>query len=815
MFFGLVNSSFIGFIAASELSASEELKKVLEEAKQDKKAFITRISKGLKQCTNGKMLKLDHLMVKSSYWWDENPYKMTSIGKDIQYPKINLSKLLIIDRKERSSVYDREFPFVPWGQDVYQLLTKFNLSSRNFVNDWASAAQKISLFTDKKIGENKTPPELKGIVDYGFPYNEHLDTYPSIYQMLDVLKTLKYESKKLTSESPEPTSCPMELKNIRSQTPSEVIIEQLNDLFQKPYYQSFKAQNHPLNKIMQDHLKKIHYMASNGQIKGDPSAEDKGYNSSVMYSKMLHYIDYIIFLLSAFDIDMDRKICTITGSNEWADIPVKDAYYLYVQFYEVINDLLFLLMSLEDPYNTEQFDRILSTSYTSRFPVVNELYHDENIRMSSYPARSGMDAFDGSCLAIEYVPQGISIAPKVANLENTMYYEISSLIRQFPHRGEERSLLLVGTDNKEIINLVRQAVLEIYIDTVIKKSIKARWGKKVSLNEYLEKIVTSFNEREMYDGKAVQVDYGDEEDFLIEKRVYQEIIKNIDMESFMPATFMGGKSTIEIPTFIASQRNFYEDVLSKYKEILYDNSENLDDEKYKDVIETHLEFDQHYSMSSGMTTDTVDLSNDPNYIDRLKEKIALIRQIKQQWQPTNDPFVILWDTTMEIDQGPVYKLIEHYKPQIQNGEIVFILFKSLQKYANLGIGKSKAGAITLIGKKIPFVQAIHEKLLSYGNAVFKRSQDYAFMTFTYDRLNEPTFQDNEVLYYQAVRKQAQEAYKERYSNLGYMISGGCLFFRESSCSGLYADTFGFAVPTQTHIENGLCRYSVGLNPKGF
>lgn len=827
VFFGLISSVFTSTTLASQSTPSEELKKVLLEAKQDKKAFITRISKGLKQCTNGKMLELDHLTVKSSYWWDETPFKINAIVKDKEFPQINISKLLIIDRKERSSIYDRETPFVPWGQDIQTILKNFNLSNDSFVNDWNSAIAKRALFSKNDTSENKTPPELKGIVDYGFYYKKSLDTYPSIYQMLDVLKTLKYESKTFPPASPESTSCSVDSRNIRSQQPSQVIVDQLDSLFAKPYYQVFTGQNHPLNKIMQDHLKKLHAMASQGQINGNPLAHSKGYNPSIMYNKILQYVDYVIFLLSAFDMDMDKKICTIKESEGWSDIPVNQAYNLYVQFYEVINDLLFLLMSLENPYDTNQFDQILSKTYASRFPVLNELYHNNDIHMKSYPARSGMDAFAGSCLSLGYVPQDISIAPKVASLENTMYYEITSLIRQYPHRGQERSFLSIETDNNEVISVVRQAVLETYIDMFIKKSTKERGrSPKLSLDEYLEKVITLFNAQKFYgendededdDGRPVIVELGDEEDndeFSLEKRVYQEILKNINVDTLMPATLLNGKSIIEVPMFITSRSGFYKAFLKKYNNILDEMEGDFDDDLYRYAIETHFNLDTHYSMSSGMTTDTVDLSDDPNYLNRLKTKIELIRGIKQQWQPTKDPFVMVWDTTMEIDQGPVYKLMEHYKSQIERGEVVFILFKSLQKYANLGIGKSKAGAITLIGKESPFVRSISERLSTYGETVFKRSQDYALMTFFYDRLNNPQFQDNEAFYFQSVRNHAQAIY-QRSKNLGHMISGGCLFSRERTCNGLYADTFGFAVPTQTHIEGGLCRYSVGLDPKGL
>ena len=108
------------------------------------------------------------------------------------------------------------------------------------------------------------------------------------------------------------------------------------------------------------------------------------------------------------------------------------------------------------------------------------------------------------------------------------------------------------------------------------------------------------------------------------------------------------------------------------------------------------------------------------------------------------------------------------------------------------------------------------KLTAYGKDVFSHSPEYALMTFFYDHSN----QDNEKLYYQAVRKQAKKIHDKSIPSMGgssrYKIAGGCLF-TNGECYGdiPYSDTFGFAIATQQNIEGRICRYSVGLNPKGL
>lgn len=187
----------------------EKLKKILDEEKANKGTFIKKIMDDLKDCTDGKMVELNYLTLKSSYWWDQIPATMVDFVPKFTPEKFNDRKILSIDRKFQSSVYDREQPFIICSDEETVQLGEHNCKKRSFVNSWNSARDKIKFFTREDILEtrgiksHKIPDYLKGIVDYGVGINTKYDTYPSVFQMMKTLKTVKYKGKEACSKRRE------------------------------------------------------------------------------------------------------------------------------------------------------------------------------------------------------------------------------------------------------------------------------------------------------------------------------------------------------------------------------------------------------------------------------------------------------------------------------------------------------------------------------------------------------------------------------------------------------------------------------------
>jgi hypothetical protein len=867
----LVQGTDINRPLPADPAVLDELRNILKAEGIEKGTFIKKITDSLKECTNGKMIELNYFTVKSSYWWDQNPGSYKS-------KQFSQNKELIIDRKFRSSIYDREFPSeIPFTS----FANKFDLKTSNFVNSWLSVKEKERFFNDREIPPNTIPDILKNIMGYGVPYDKDLDTYPSVFQRIRALKTLKYSDPGYT----EKPKCSVVSRTIANEHPSDVIFKGINKIFDNRNYSRFIQQNHPLSKIVQNHLQKLDYKSKNKHFK--PKITGDEYNNAILYDKIIKQMEKIVELMSVFDIDMDKGRCDIPDSKKWeTEESPKDAYILYAQLYEVFNDLLFLLMSVDNHYTWHDFDKFLTNTYASRFPVFGSLSKNKNIIMKSYPMRSGMDAFVNASIAIGHAPQDIAIAPKVANLENTMYYEIDLLLQKYRNRGETRSFVFLSAkpDREQKVAL-DDAILRAYVDRQVGKGVD--YGREIEFGAYIKKLIDSFNKGEFFsvphqiNGIPEQMDTYENQvsqckkiiteirkklsksyditgelaqildesmnkldqlyqekrgtsDSLIEilgtvknqlysvlrhkftsefdpvltykkELIFIEFKKSLTNKNLFPLQKIGEEYCFEFPLFMAKKNN----LLLNFKD------------SAPDLIDNTFTVDKHHSMAAGMTTDTIDPSGDPKFIENLYHKINQIRQVKQALNPSEEPFIILWDTTMEIDQGPCYALMERFHTEIRAGKVIFVLFRSLQKYANLGVGKSKAGAVSLIGKNIPAVNRIDEKLTHYGEDVFANAQDYALTTFFYE---QPLTQDNEKLYYRAVRKHAQKlqtlytyAQPNSDNRVPYMISGGCLFFMGDCYAGgrFYADTFGFAIPTVSGIENGPCRLSVGLDPKGL
>lgn len=1018
----------------------EKLKSILNQEKIKKGSFVKTIIDDLKDCTSGKMVELNYLTIKSSYWWDSSPFaerisykkrvdkckeiiaqisqdyrkprpreddasfqgilndalielrnfpedekndsqdsleifmqKLTTLLEDEQLDEVgedledrfnpliiykkevggyfqtffnpedfNKMKGLIIDRKYRSSIYDRELPFTIKSSSDPLGLGGSTFDRSKFVNSWTSAQEKINFFKGEKIEkigsykeqlitcekiirellgyyisnmmlfdpdtrvafdniinraneklkelaendtqnsldplenlmtdlanqlahlfnikeldpkgnplemyksykdkilQNQIPKNLEGTIDYGVDFgkslNKSLDTFPSIYQMTKAAKASKYETK---------TSCSVRSRKIENTPPCDVILNAVNKIFESDYFKILSQKNHPLNIIIKDHLEKIRYKAQQKLFKQDGG--QKEYKRAVIYNKILKNIGAIIELMSVFNIDMTKGQCEIPDaaddSIEWKNNKPTDPYYVYAQLYELFNDLLFLLMYLDDPYTITDFDRILTETYVDRVPLFATLKKKGDVFVASYPMRSGMDAFVNSSMAIGHAPQDISIAPKVGTLENPVYYEISELLKGYPNRGEQKFFVTLNKlPGQEEINKIKNAFIESYVQAQIDKLMvpthapivtnreQINIGNKKRFEDFKDKIKIYFNEKKSYDNAEKYVYYtsvleNNEEFESLKNEAKNYFISEInsipDNESLFHIKTIGNYTYLEIPMFMKS--GFYGvDKDGKETNKLLPSF----GKSFQGLMDNYFVVDKHSSITTGITTDSVDLSGKTNYIDKLYRKIDQIIKIKQAWNGSPDPFVILWDVTLEIDQAPCYFLMEKFQDDIESGKIVFVLFKSLQKYANLGIGKSKAGVVTMVGKKTPFVGKIHAKLAEYGKDVFSQRQEYALMTFFYDRFdketNKPLFQDNEKFYFDATKMQAKRIFdksKESGDINQYMISSGCLFSPistnlENSKRISYADTFGFAIPTKVGVGD-LIRYSVGLNPKGL
>lgn len=856
----------------------DKLRNIIISEENKEGTFIKTLVHDLKECTNGKMIELSYFKVKSSYWWDKRPY----INHSFEPHNFNSEKIIIIDNKFRSSVYDRDLH--DKTDTIRSFFDQQKIDVDYLMNSWESGKQKAKFFQNMDVDWNPIPKSLKEIMGCGYNGRKLLDTYPSIYQMLRAYKTLKYETK-------APTKC----LEKSTEDPSEVILNGVNNILGHDTYNRFKQQNHPLSQIVQGHLRKLKHKAEEKHFK--PNIEKAEYQKPILYRQILQKMGDLIQLMSVFDIDIDKGMCNIPGSNEWGTDKSSKSYYLYVQLYEVINDLLFLLMSVENPYTQQDFDTFLTESYIRRFPIFKDLSTNKDILMASYPMRSGMDAIVNASMAIGHAPQGISIAPKVGFLENTIYFEIDDLLTNYPHRGDMKSpVFLTKNPDTELKARIDNAILQAYVENQIDLNIPAdlehvdlKIVKKIGIQEYIAELINSFKANKALEGlylidwqienvgshedlislaketlteftmyyvklnniqpdvqagnvvlheiqkfglkidQIPKIDVKETSDSLrkvlqelseslydnfyvalvynlypfmrylekqqqrsAKKMVFDELKKSLPEKNMFVVNEIGGEPYIEVPLFMTKNPNFFPKLI----------------ELFPDIIGNTFTLDKYHAMTSGMTTDTVDPSHDPAFMEKLHHKINQIRQLKQSWNPSEEPFIILWDTTMEIDQGPGYALMEKFRAEIESGKIAFVLAKSLQKYANLGVGKSKAGVVTLVGKRGPVVENIHNKLTSYGRDVFSNRHEYSLMTFFF----EPYGQDNEKFYYQAVRKHAQKLQGD------CMISGGCLFTKHPHPNWdiPYSYTFGFAIPTAIDVrENSLRRYSVGLNPLGL
>ncbi len=797
----------------SERQTLIELRKVLKEEKEKKGTFIKKIISSLKECTNGKMLELQYFAIKSSYWWDKEPKPSGFFETD----KFHDEKELIIDHKFLSPVYDRDIRGN--GANSFPIrFEKYNLDTTKFLNSWESVKEKLKFFYNEDLAPNTIPGSLKEIMGSCNKikhWEDSLDMYPSVYQMIRALKTLDYEKKEETQR------CPASSREISGKHPSQVILEGVDAILKQGYYNHFIKQNHPLSKIVQNHLEKLKYKAEQMHFKPTHKQTNE-YAQPILYCKILKQMDYTIQLMSAFDIDMDAGQCNIPGSDGWGDDKPRNTYYLYAQLYEVFNDLLFLLLSVNNQYDQKDFDNFLTQAYINRFPIFAELNNHKDLLVASYPMRSGMDAFANACMAIGHAPNDVSVAPKVKNLENTVYYEISNLIEDHPNRGEMKAAVFFSQKpNLEEKEHIKDIFIKNFANSIIKRAMRINSQIKPSDNDrfysYIEMIV-SYLEDDITDNKLYDFSKSDFKAIMsetykisesekepIKNLLFTELKKIFSKHDIFSLKEIGKEYYFEVPMFMIDKRGRTSQdptVLENFNDLLT----NVPLVENSFIIEN-----KHHSITTGMTTDTVNISHDSAFMDNLYKKINQIRNLKQNWNPSEEPFIILWDTTMEIDKGPCYYLMDKLREEIESGKVIFLLFKSLQKYANLGIGKTKAGVVTLVGKKTPIVENINNKLAGYGKDVFSHSHEYALMTFFYDPFKQ---QDNEVLYYQATQKNAQKIYNSDPTK--YTISSGCLFTSEDPTkTGMpYSDTFGFAIPTVAPLRD-LSRYSVGLNPKGL
>ncbi|MFP8966784.1 hypothetical protein ACKC9G_09430 [Pokkaliibacter sp. CJK22405] len=63
----------------------------------------------------------------------------------------------------------------------------------------------------------------------------------------------------------------------------------------------------------------------------------------------------------------------------------------------------------------------------------------------------------------------------------------------------------------------------------------------------------------------------------------------------------------------------------------------------------------------------------------------------------SDPMVLMLDATVE-KPGDMERLLSHFSPAIERGELRMVICKSYQKYANLGAAKVMAGGIALVSR---------------------------------------------------------------------------------------------------------------------
>ena len=815
------DSSFM----AGQTDIVKELNEILDKEKSNRGSFIKSIIADLKQCSNQKLLFLNYLTIKSAYWWDTQPrnriYDQTD---DVEIQKY---KDFLIDRKFRSSIYDREGP--NRNMPLASLIFKFSgskISYNQLINSWKSASEKIKFYEQKDIGFPKGT--INNILDYGYPFEAKLDTYPSVYQIMRAAKWLKYQKQQQTSSIEQ---CPLTLQEIEKKSPPEIIIENLDNLFKKSFYQKFSKQNHPLSQIIQDHLLKLYHQAKEKYFLLDSWGidldDDKTtYNRTLLFYKVVNNIEKLIKYMSVFDIDINKGICEVKDLN--VNNIRNDAYYLYTQFYEIINDLLFALMYTENLYSRADFNKILSRTYVNRIPVLQELHATNHITIQSFPMRSGMDAFVNASMSIGHMPQSISIAPKVSGLENSVYYEIDRLLEGRPLKPRNKTYIFLNQAiTSDEVKLIKDNFITEYIKSIkIDMKPAHEQDKTKENNKFLEDFTKNFTDHPF-----------NANDYLFNARgiweySYNEMSPEIAMND--DVVEMRAKSDVVIKILNSIKKTDAYDYLFEVKDyngkhfLIVPNTINNDlfkkvQKKYP-FLEYMLSIDDHPSFVAGMTPDTLDQSNDPNYVDQLFNKIKTILMVKKHQNSSDLPFIILWDTTLEINQGPCYALIEKFREEIKAGKVIFILFKSLQKYASLGVGKTKAGVTTIIGQN-DACEPYSQKLNEYARDVWSHhASEFMLMLFYYDRFKDKNklqtvegLQDNEAFYYEAVSNHAKRI-NERNHHF-YSISGGCLFLKYGPSNLRYADTFGFAIPTNTIINIGnigeLIRYSVGLNPKGL
>ena len=119
-----------------------ELQNLLDEERSQRGYFIRSLIKDLKQCSNQKLLALNYLPLKASYWWDRKLDSRTwHVTNDVDFHNY---KDFLIDRKFRSSVYDREGPSRNIELDV--LLSACPYPGTNFINSWESVEIKLNTF---------------------------------------------------------------------------------------------------------------------------------------------------------------------------------------------------------------------------------------------------------------------------------------------------------------------------------------------------------------------------------------------------------------------------------------------------------------------------------------------------------------------------------------------------------------------------------------------------------------------------------------------------------------------------------------------
>ena len=172
-------------------------------------------------------------------------------------------------------------------------------------------------------------------------------------------------------------------------------------------------------------------------------------------------------------MDIDKKICQLNGIL--LNNSLGDPYYLYYQLYEVINDLLFTLFYMDAPYLLSDFDTILSQTYIDRIPVLEKMRKND-IVIKSFPMRSGMDAFANATMAINHVPQDVSIAPKVNGFSNRIYFEIDDVINLFDRRTNRTKTSYISLREK-LSSENKEKIKDAFIRAFIRDSVKIKTNK--------------------------------------------------------------------------------------------------------------------------------------------------------------------------------------------------------------------------------------------------------------------------------------------------------------------------------------------------